>query len=81
MSNLIMPRHRSIERPPVGCTVRVRRNGVTHEGTYTVDGFMLTVGTLMLGTRSAHLGGYEPEALAKRLLAGLLEAAEEPTRR
>jgi hypothetical protein len=75
-----MPRHKSTERPPAGRNVSIERHGKVHEGTYTVDGSMVTVNSLMLGTKSSHIGGSAPEALAKVLLTELLEAEERRNR-
>ena len=73
-----MSRHKTIERPPVGRSIRIEFDGQHYEGTYTVDGPVITVETLTLGSRRARLGDAVPEALAKLLLA---ELVHESTRR
>jgi hypothetical protein len=67
-----MTRHKSIERPPAGRSVHIEFDGQHYEATYTVDGPMITVETLMLGIKRAPLGDASPEALARLLLAELV---------
>ena len=69
-----MTRHKSIERPPAGKRIDIEFDGERHEGTYTVDGPMVTVQSLLLGTRRAQLGDGSPEAVARLLLAELAHA-------
>jgi hypothetical protein len=71
-----MARYRSIERPPAGRTVQIEINGVRYEGTYTVDGPIVTVDSLLLGHRSAALGDGPAEVVAKILLLELLHLHE-----
>lgn len=67
-----MARHKSIERPLEGRNVRIVLDGESHEGTYTVSGPIVTVESLLLGTKRAPLGDATPEILAKLLLAELV---------
>jgi len=67
-----MARHKSIERPPQGRGVRIILAGESHEGTYTVNGPMITVDSVLLGSKRAPLGDATPEMLAKLLLAELV---------
>jgi hypothetical protein len=71
-----MPRHRSIERPPSGQHVRIERDGKVHEASYTVDGPIVTVDSLLLGIRSARLNDGTAEGVARIILTELLELAE-----
>jgi hypothetical protein len=71
-----MARHKSIERPPAGRTVRIELGGQSYEGTYTLDGPMVTVQTLTLGVKSARLGDSPPELFAKGVLAELVFESE-----
>ena len=50
--------------------VSVTTDGVTHEGAYYVNGFILHVRS-PLGAKATQVGGSSPEAVAKLLLAGL----------
>lgn len=70
-----MARHKSIERPPAGKRIEIEFDGERHEATYTLDGPMVTVQSLLLGTRRAPLGDGSPEAIARLLLAELAHAA------
>ena len=65
MSN--MSRYKSTERAPSGQVVQLELDGRLYAGTYTVDGPMITVDTLLLGSRRAPLGD-QPPAIAARLL-------------
>lgn len=67
-----MARHKSIERAPEGRDVRIVLNGESHEGTFTVNGPIITVDSVLLGTKRAPLGDATPEMLAKLLLAELV---------
>jgi len=69
-----MPRHKSIERPPVGTPIEIHFGGQHFEGSYTVDGAMVTVESLALGTKRAPLGDGAPMAVARLLLAELAHA-------
>ena len=69
-----MARHKSIESPPAGKRIDIEFDGQRHEGTYTVDGPMVTVQSLLLGTRRAQGGDGSPEAVARLLLAELAHA-------
>ena len=71
-----MTRFRSIEQPPTGRSVSIELNGHAYEGTYTVNGPMLSLDTLTLGVRRAPLGDYAPEVLARLLLAELVYDSE-----
>ncbi|MHB8493704.1 MAG: hypothetical protein ACYC9Z_15250 [Casimicrobiaceae bacterium] len=51
--------------PPIAQAVRIERNGVVYEGTYTVNGTMVTATSLILGSKSAPLGAGSPETTAK----------------
>ena len=70
-----MTRHKSIERPPVGTPIEIDFNGQHFEGSYTVDGPMVTVESLALGIKRAPLGDGAPMAIARLLLAELAHAA------
>ena len=69
-----MARHKSIERPPAGRRIEIEFDGERHEGTYTVDGPMVMVHSLLLGTRRAQVGDGSPETVARLLLAELAHA-------
>ena len=69
-----MARHKSIERPPAGKRIDLEFDGERNEGTYTLDGPMVTVQSLLLGTRRAQVGDGSPEAVARLLLAELAHA-------
>ncbi|HLX30663.1 MAG TPA: hypothetical protein VKV24_19460 [Casimicrobiaceae bacterium] len=71
-----MARYRSIERPPAGRTVQIEVAGVRYEATYTVDGPIVTVDSLLLGHRSAALGDGSAEVVAKVLLLELVYSHE-----
>lgn len=72
-----MTRFRSVERPPTGRSVSIELNGRAYEGTYTVDGPMLSLDTLTLGVRREPLGDYDPVVLARLLLAELVYDSEQ----
>jgi len=68
-----MARHKSLERPPTGRSIRIDLHGETHDATYTVDGSMVTVESVTLGVKCARLSDNSPEALARLLLAELAD--------
>ena len=70
-----MARHKSIERPPVGTPIEIDFSGQRYEGSYTVDGPMVTVQSLALGVRRGHIGDSVPAVVARLLLAELAHAA------
>jgi len=70
-----MTRHKSIERPPVGTPIEIDFDGQHFEGSYTVDGPMITVESLALGTKRTPLGDSAPIAIARLLLAELAHAS------
>ena len=72
-----MTRFRSIEQPPTGRSVSIELNGHSYEGTYTVNGPMLSLDTLTRGVRREPLGDYDPEVLARLLLAELVYDSEQ----
>lgn len=67
-----MTRHKSVECPIVGRGIRIEFDGQHYEGTYTVDGPVITVESLRFGSKRARRGDALPEALAKLLLAELI---------
>jgi hypothetical protein len=70
-----MSRHKSIERPPVGTPIEIDFNGQHFEGSYTIDGPMISVESLALGIKRAPLGDSSPVSLARLLLAELAHLA------
>jgi len=54
-------------------SVTVIVNGVTHLGTYYVQGSMVHVQSAF-GNKKTHVGGSPPEAIAKLLLSELVRA-------
>ena len=68
-----MARHKSLERPPAGRSIRIDLRGETYDATYTVDGSMVTVESVTLGVKCARLSDNSPEALARLLLAELVD--------
>jgi hypothetical protein len=54
--------------------VTVTIDGVTHHGTYFVQGSMVHVQST-LGSKKTHVGGAPPEAIAKLLLSELVHAS------
>ena len=70
-----MPRYKSTERAPVAQVVQLELDGRHYAGTYTVDGPMVTVDTLLLGFRSGLLGDRAPEVAARVLLLELVYAS------
>ena len=79
-ANDAMPRHKSLERPPAGRNIRIELDGVSYDGTYRVDGSMVTTESLTLGVKCAPLRDGSAEALAKLLLAELADAHERRNR-
>jgi hypothetical protein len=78
-AGIIMARHKSIERPPVGRSVQIEVDGMRYEGTFSVNGPTVTVDTLLLGSRHATLTNDPPEIAAKRLLLELVYLNERRT--
>lgn len=74
-----MARQKSIERPPVARSVQIELDGRRYEGTYTVDGPVVIVDTLLLGSRSRRLSDDAPEIVAKQLLLELVHLSERRT--
>jgi hypothetical protein len=70
-----MPRHKSTERGPIPQVVQLELDGRHYAGTYTVDGPMITVDTLLLGSRRVPLGDQPPEIAARVLLLELVYAS------
>jgi len=58
-------------RPTAVKLVTVTIDGVTHRGTYFVQGSMVHVQST-LGSKKTHVGGSPPEAIAKLLLSELV---------
>ena len=75
-----MTRHKSSEHPPSGHHFRITLDGREFEGTYTVNGPMLAVESLLMGIKRRQLGDTHPEALARLLLAELVYEHEAPRR-
>ena len=69
-----MPRYKSSERPPVGRRVQIEVDGQRYEGTYTIDGPLVTIDTLLLGSRRAAIGDRTPEIAARVALLDLVQA-------
>ena len=67
-----MGRYKSIERPPVGRTVQIEIDGEHYEGTYTVDGSVVSVETLLLGSRRGTVTEGSPATVARVLLLELV---------
>jgi hypothetical protein len=64
--------HKITARLPLGGRVRIVCNGEGYVGTFTVDGPLVSVETLLLGSRRAQLKGCAPEVVATRLLFELV---------
>jgi hypothetical protein len=62
-----MKRSRPTTVKPVAVTI----DGVTHHGTYFVQGSMVHVQST-LGTKKTHVGGAPPEVIAQLLLSELV---------
>ena len=54
----------------------ITRGGKTYVGQWILDDEVVTVWLCSIGPRSTHLGGMQPEGLARRLLAELIDDAE-----
>lgn len=67
-----MARHRSIESGPAPRSVHIERDGTTYEGTYSINGAMITGSSPVLGSKTTQISGSSPEALAKIILTELL---------
>lgn len=67
-----MGRYKSIERPPAGKTIQIEVDGQRYEGTYTVDGSIVSVDTLLLGSRRGTFTDGSPETVARVLLLELV---------
>ena len=74
-----MARHKSIERPPAGRHVQIEVDGTRYEGTYTVDGQIIIVDSLLLGSRRGRLGDGAPEIQARILLLELVHLNDRRT--
>jgi hypothetical protein len=70
-----MGRFKSVERAPAGRVVQINLRGKAYEATYRIDGPMITVDTLLFGTKRQLVGDNAPDALAKLLLAELIDEA------
>jgi len=75
-----MARHKSCERPPEGRHFRITLDGREFEGTYTVNGPMLAVESVLMGIKRRQLGATHPDVRAKLLLAELVYEHETPRR-
>ena len=67
-----MARIKNTEAGPVAHAVRIERNGIAYDGSYTVSGPMITVSSPVLGSKTTQISGTSPEALAKIILTDLL---------
>ena len=74
-----MTRYKSAESSPIGRSVQIEVDGQRHEGRYTVDGKVVAVETLLLGSRRGPLGDGPPEIVAKILLLELVHLNERRT--
>jgi len=74
-----MGRYKSVERPPAGRSVQIEVDGVRYEGTYTVDGSLVSVDTLLLGSRRGACVDGSPEVVARVLLLELVHLNERRT--
>ena len=74
-----MTRFRSIEQPPTGRSVSIELNGHAYEGTYTVNGPMLSLDTLTLGVRRGRWDDYAPEVLTDYFSPSSCTTANERT--
>ena len=61
-------------------SVRIEQRAKVHEGSYTIDSGMVTV-NYRGATKSAAVGGNPPHAVARRLLAELVDEEHELSRR
>ena len=71
-----MGRYKSVERPPAGRNVQIEVDGMRYEGTYTVDGSIVSVDTLLLGSRRGTVTDDSPEVVARVLLLELVHLNE-----
>ena len=71
-----MGRYKSVERPPAGRSVQIEVDGVRYQGTYTVDGSIVSVDTLLLGSRRGTCTDGAPEIVARVLLLELVHLNE-----
>jgi len=67
-----MGRYKSIERQPAGKTIQIEVDGQRYGATYSVDGSVVAVDTLLLGTRRGTIKDGSPEATARVLLLELV---------
>lgn len=74
-----MTRYKSVERAPVARSVQIEVDGQRFEGTYTVDGAIVSVDSLLLGNRRGPLGDAPPEIVAKLLLLELVHLNDRRT--
>jgi hypothetical protein len=74
-----MARHKSVERPPIARSVQIEVDGTRYEGTYTVDGPVVSVESLLLGGRRGHVDDRPPEVIAKVLLLELVHSSKRRT--
>jgi hypothetical protein len=72
-----MARHKSVERAPIARAAHIERNGTTYDGTYSINGPMITVSSPILGSKTTQLSASSPEALAKIILTELLFLEDE----
>ena len=71
-----MGRYKSIERPPAGKAIQIEVAGRRYGGTYTVDGSIVCVETLLLGSRRGPVTDGSPETVARTLLLELVHLSE-----
>jgi hypothetical protein len=57
--------------PPRPVPVSIEVNGKTYNGTYTVDGSIISV-SFALGSKRTQIGGSSPESLARVMLCELI---------
>ena len=74
-----MGRYKSVERPPAGRSVQIEVDGVRYEGTYTVDGSIVSVDTLLLGSRRGTCADGAPQIVARVLLLELVHLSDRRT--
>ena len=71
---------KSTERPVAERGLRIEFDGKTYEGSYTVDGPVVAVSSVMLGTKCALRRGVPPDALAKIMLTEMVYEEQERNR-
>jgi hypothetical protein len=71
-----MARYKSVERPPTARSVQIEVDGQRYEGRYTVDGMIVRVDSLLLGSRCGPVGDGPPEIVAKLLLLELVHLSD-----